>query len=255
MTKTAKKEAELVDWYKKIPSKFLIKTHNPHFDLHHIKLPMRMLIIGSSGSGKTQTLLNLLYNMPSTFEKIDIITKNKQEPLYEYLEEKLGKKGVTIKEGLVNLPDLDKYDRETNSLIVLDDLVNEPAKDQRPIADYFIRARKKGCSLIYISQSYYAVPKLIRDNLTNLIIKQVSSMKNLTMIAREYDLGLEKKDLVKIYKEATEGSKQNFLMIDLEGNPKERFRKNLDEYFDISGDEDHPDIQLEDLPDAKKGKI
>jgi ABC-type dipeptide/oligopeptide/nickel transport system ATPase component len=224
------KKAEIVDWYKKIPKKFLLKSHNPHFETHHIKLPFRMIIAGNSGSGKTQTLLNLLYNMPDTFEKIFIVTKNKDEPLYNYLEDKLGKEGLSIKEGITELPDLDSLDKEQNNLIVLDDLVNEPTKQQRPVCDYFIRARKKNCSIIYISQSFYAVPKLIRDNISYLIIKQVSSMKNLTMICRECSLGIEKKQLKKIYDDATQ-SKQDFLLIDLEGDKDERFRKNFDEIY------------------------
>ena len=223
---------EIVDWYKTIPKKFLLKSHNPHFDTHHIKLPFRMIIAGNSGSGKTQTLLNLIYNMPDTFEKMYIITKNKDEPLYNYLEEKLGDKGLSIKEGLENLPDLDGFDKEQNSLIILDDLVNEALQKQRPIADFFIRARKKNASLIYISQSFYGVPKLIRDNISHLIIKQVSSMKNLTMICRECSLGIDKKVLKSIYDDATQ-SKQDFLLIDLDGDKDEKFRKNFDEVYVI----------------------
>ena len=56
------KPAELIDWYKKIPEKFLLKQHNPYYDTHHIKLPFRMLIAGGSGAGKTQTLLSLIYH-------------------------------------------------------------------------------------------------------------------------------------------------------------------------------------------------
>ena len=221
---------EIVDWYKKMPKKYLLKSHNPHFDRHHIKLPFRLIIAGNSGSGKTQTLLNLLYNMPNTFEKIYIITKSKSEPLYEFLEDKLGEDGLSIKEGISELPDVDSLDKTQNNLIVLDDLVNESAKAQRPIADYFIRARKKNASIVYISQSFYAVPKLIRDNISYLIIKQVSSMKNLTMICRECSLGIDKKQLKKIYDDATQ-SKQDFLLIDLEGEKDERFRKNFSEIY------------------------
>lgn len=227
-----KNKPEIVDWYKKLPSKYLLKSHNPHYEQHHIKLPFRMIIAGNSGSGKTQTLLNLLYNMPDTFEKIFIVTKNKDEPLYNYLEDKLGEDGLSIKEGITELPDVDSLNKEENNLIVLDDLVNEPSKQQRPICDYFIRARKKNCSIIYISQSFYGVPKLIRDNISYLIIKQVSSMKNLTMICRECSLGIDKKQLKKIYDDATD-TKQDFLLIDLEGDKDERFRKNFQEIFVI----------------------
>lgn len=228
-------KVELIDWYKKIPKKYLPKQHNPHFENHHIKLPFRMIIAGNSGSGKTQTLLNIINVMQNTFEKIRIVTKCKSEPLYEWLEDKLKDFDFSIEEGLNSLPDLDSLDKTVNNLIVLDDLVNESAKAQRPVSDYFIRCRKKNCSIIYISQSYYAVPKMVRDNINYLIIKQVSSMKNLTMICRECSLGIDKKELKKIYEDATE-SKQDFLLIDLDGNKDERFRKNFDEIYVVNDD-------------------
>lgn len=227
-----KKKPEIINWYEKIPKKFLPKQHNPYFDIHHIKIPFRMLITGSSGSGKTQTLLSLLHNMPRTFEKIIITTKNKDEPLYNWLEDKFEKDAnfemrEIDKDGL---PDLDKFDKEQNNLLVMDDLVGE--KNQKPMEQFFLRARKKGCSLVYITQSYYAVPRMIRSNLTYLIIKQVSSMKNLTMIMREYDLGIDRTQLIDMYKQATE-QKAGFLMIDLEGDEGKKFRKDFDGYFDV----------------------
>jgi ABC-type dipeptide/oligopeptide/nickel transport system ATPase component len=229
-----KKIVELVDWYKKIPARFLLKSHNPHYDIHHIKLPFRMIICGSSGSGKTQTLLSLIYNMPDTFENIYICTKNKDEPLYNYIEEKLGKKGLKMMEyDKDGLPPLDKLNKEQQTLLVMDDLVNE--RDQSGMCDFFLRARKKNCSLVYISQSYYAVPKFIRNNMTYLIIKQISSLKNLTMIAREFDINLSKDTLVKIYEDATK-DKQNFLLMDLEGKPSERFRKSFNEIYELDED-------------------
>ena len=231
-----KKKIELVDWYKKIPERFLLKQHNPYYNIHHIKIPMRMLICGSSGSGKTLTLLNLLHNMPETYETVTIITKNKDEPLYNYLDEKYDKKGVKIQEiDKDGLPDLDKFDKTQQHLMVMDDLVGE--KNQKPMEQFFLRARKKNVNLIYISQSYYAVPKMIRNNLTYLIIKQVSSMKNLLMISREYDLGIDKQTLTDMYKDATK-DKKGFLMIDLDGDQNKKFRKNFDEYYDCCSSDD-----------------
>jgi ABC-type dipeptide/oligopeptide/nickel transport system ATPase component len=227
-----KKKPVIINWYEKIPKKFLPKQHNPYYDIHHIKLPFRMLITGSSGSGKTQTLLSLLHNMPKTFEKIIITTKNKDEPLYNWLEDKFEKDpNFEMREiDKDGLPDLDKFDKEQNNLLVMDDLVGE--KNQKPMEQFFLRARKKGCSLVYITQSYYAVPRMIRSNLTYLIIKQVSSMKNLTMIMREYDLGIDRTQLIDMYKQATE-QKAGFLMIDLEGDEGKKFRKDFDGYFDV----------------------
>ena len=224
---------ELIDWYKhKGIQKFLTKQNNPHYEKHFIKIPFRMLIVGNSGSGKTSTLMNLIYNMPDTFEEIIICCKSKAEPIYEFLEDKYKKnKEVKIMEfGKDGLPDIDKMDKEQQRLLIYDDLVNE--KDQRAICESFIRARKKNCSLCYLTQSYYAVPKMIRNNLTYIIIKQLSSLKNLTMIINEYSLGVDKKAMKEMYDDATK-EKMGFLMLDLEGDRDKRFRSNFDEFYQI----------------------
>lgn len=225
------------NWYEKSDiKKYLKKTHNPHFDNHHIKIPFRMLICGSSGSMKTNTLLSLIALMPDTFSKICIVTKNKDEPLYNYLFDKTGgKKGNVVineidKEGI---PDINKeFNPEENNLLVFDDLVNESPKKLAPVMDAFIRARKRGCSLVFITQSFYGTPKLIRNNLTHIILKQVSSMKNLTMISRECSLDLPKKTLVGMYKDATK-DKVGFLMFDCDAAEDKKFRKNFDEYYEL----------------------
>jgi ABC-type dipeptide/oligopeptide/nickel transport system ATPase component len=234
MTKSKKSsQAELLDWYKKIPSKYLTKSHNPNYNIHGIKVPFRMLIIGSSGSGKTQTLLNLIHNMGNTFNDIYIITKNKNEPLYEYLEDKLGKQGLSVVEGIDNGPDLDKdIDKKDQTLIIMDDLVLE--RNQKQLEEYFLRGRKLSCSFVYISQSYFAVPQMIRKNLTYLVIKQLANLPDLFRILREYSLGVDKKQLMKIYEDSTKDNKQDFLLVDLDAEPKDRFRKNFNDVYDLN---------------------
>ena len=225
--------AKMLDWYAhKGVQKYLSKQHNPAYEKHHIKIPFRMLIVGNSGSGKTSTLLNLIYNMSDTFEEIIIVCKSKSEPLYEYLEDKYAKdKSIKIIEFKDGLPDIDKMNKEQQRLLVFDDLVNE--KNQSVICEAFIRARKKNCSLCYLSQSYYGVPKMIRNNLTYIIIKQLSSLKNLTRIMREYSLGVDKKDMKEMYDDSTR-DKQSFLMLDLEGDKDKRFRCGFNDYFEVT---------------------
>jgi len=92
-----------------MPKKFLLHSHNPNIKEHKLNLPFRMLIIGGSGAGKTQTLMNLIRIMNGTFNNIHIITKNKDEPLYNYLESKVDN-GLTITEGIESAPNLDEFD-------------------------------------------------------------------------------------------------------------------------------------------------
>jgi hypothetical protein len=223
-------KAELVNWYDVIPKKYLLKQHNPNYKIHKINTPFRLLIIGGSGSGKTQTLLNIIHNFNSTFNNIVIVTKNKDEPLYNYLEDKL-KDGIEIKEGIENAPNLDDFDKTEQTLIVMDDLVLE--KNQKALEGYFIRARKLNCSLIYISQSYYAVPRIIRQNLNYLVVKRLSSIKDLYRIMSEYSLGVDKKEIKAMYDDATQ-EKKDFLLIDMDSDPNDRFRKNFNDIYDLT---------------------
>jgi hypothetical protein len=82
--------------------------------------------------------------------------------------------------------------------------------------------------------SYYAVPKMIRKNLNYLVIKQLSSLQDLFRIMREYSLGDNKVQIKKIYDNATSDNKQDFLLVDLDAPPENRFRKNFNDIYEIS---------------------
>ena len=220
----------MVDFYKSMPKKFLLQSHNPNFKDHKLNLPFRMLIIGGSGAGKTQTLMNLIRIMNGTFNNIHIITKNRDEPLYNYLESKVDT-GLSITEGIDSAPNLDDFDKKEQSLIVMDDLVLE--KNQKQLEQYFIRARKLNCSLVYLSQSYFAVPKMIRMNLNYLIIKRLNTLQYLFRMMREYSLGVSKDVLADLYQHSIQDNKQDFLLVDLE--PKDRFRFNFLDVYDLNG--------------------
>jgi len=99
----------MVNFYKSMPKKFLLKSHNPNYKDHKLNFNFRMLIIGGSGAGNTQTLMNLIRVMNGTFNNIHIITKNRDEPLYNYLESKVDN-GLTITEGIDSAPNLDEFD-------------------------------------------------------------------------------------------------------------------------------------------------
>ena len=166
--------------------------------------------------------MNLIRVMNGTFNNINIITKNKEEPLYNYLESKVDN-GLTITEGIESAPDLDKFEKKEQTLIVMDDLVLE--KNQKQLEQYFIRARKLNCSLVYLSQSYFAVPK----------IKRLNTLQDLFRMMREYSLGVSKDVLVDLYQHSIQDNKQDFLLVDLDSEPKDRFRFNFLDAYDLNG--------------------
>ena len=55
--------------------------------------PYRILIVGGSGSGKTNALLNLIYNQPD-IDKINLHVKDPYKAKYQYLINKCEKVGL-----------------------------------------------------------------------------------------------------------------------------------------------------------------
>ena len=220
------------NFYKKSGmSKYLIKQDNPNLHLHNLSvLPFRMVVVAPSGSGKTNFILNMLQKFSAgkgTFNTITIITKNKQEPLYEWLEDKT-KKTVKILEGIENIPKLDSFNKEDQHIVIFDDLVLE--KDQKKMNEFYIRGRKKGVSVCYLSQSFFKVPKVIRTNCNYFVILKLSGKRDLNLILSEFELGVSKQELINMYEYATK-DKFNVLLIDVEAPKETKFRKNFLEYI------------------------
>jgi len=221
------KKYQMENFYNKIPKDMHLKSINPNYDLHKMKIPARILIVGSSGSGKTQTLMNIIKIFNNTFMNIVICTKNADEPLYNWLKTKIKIDQLQIFEGIENIPDLDSFNKKENNLIVFDDLILD---DLKKISGYFIRARKLNISCIFISQSYYSQNKdfkIIRRNINYLIIKKVSSVKELNLISREYSISLDKNQFIKLYDDIT-SKFESFLMIDCDASDDKKFRHNFE---------------------------
>jgi len=121
--------------------------------------------------------------------------------LYNFL--KLKSPQIAIKEGLQSTPDINKFDKDLNHLIVYDDLVL--SKDLSIVENIYIRGRKCGVSCIFISQSYHAIPTMIRKNTNYMIILRLGSGKReLNMVLSEFGMGMTKEHLLAMYEYATD---------------------------------------------------
>ena len=225
---------KIVNMYERIPADMLKKVENPNFHIHKLKIPFRMIIVAPSGSGKTNFLVNLIAIFSQgkgTFASITIITRNKDEELYNWITSKNDQ--IQIKEGLNNTPKLDDFDKEFNHLVVWDDLVL--SKDLSMVENYYIRARKFGVSCIFISQSFYKIPKNIRGNCSYMVILKLSGNREVKLILSEFGLGVSKEELLQLYEYAT-AEKFSPLIIDMESPAEERFRKGFKEILAIRKD-------------------
>ena len=207
--------------------------------------PYRMLIIGGSGSGKTNALLNLI-NKQEDIDKIYLYVKDPYELKYQYLinkRQEVGQKHFNnpnafieysndINEVYDNIEDYNPK-REHKVLIVIDDMIADMLankKLQRPVVDLFIRGRKLNISLVFISQSYFGIPKDVRLNTTHFLIMRIPNKRELQSIAINHSTDVEFDEFKDIYKKCT-SDPYSFLTIDttLPASNPLRFRKNIDE--------------------------
>ena len=71
------------------------------------------------------------------------------------------------------------------------------------VTELFLRGRKVNISLVFISQSYFKVPKTIRINALfhlNYFIKKIPSKRELQQIASDHSSDIDFKDFMELYK-------------------------------------------------------
>lgn len=214
---------EMVNWYEAMPDHLRMKVENPAFNHHKIQLPCRVVLCSMSGGGKTSLLCETLYRMPNTFSHIVLCSPMANEPLYAYLRSRLREGDITICEKVSDLPDLNDLPHEEgdHTLVIFDDVVTE--KNQRPLCDYFIRCRKQPASVFYLTQSFYAVPKLIRSQASHVWLRKVSGLKDVKLIMREFSVNMKPDELWEMYRDCIEDG--SFLNIAICDKEEERFRK------------------------------
>ena len=68
------------------------------------------------------------------------------------------------------------------------------------VNELFIRGRKINISIVFITQSYFKVPKNVRLNSTHLFIMKIPNKTELQQIALNHSSDTDFKDFIKIYK-------------------------------------------------------
>lgn len=150
----------------------IVSYHEEASDTNLIPQPLRCLINGNSGSGKTNLLLNLIYNPSGVlFRNLYIFSKSIEQEAYVELRQKytdiertLNRKIVYFFSNCEDLPPLEECKK--NSLVVFDDCLMEK---QDVIKSYFIRGRHRNLSCVYLSQSYGRVDMQVIRNNVNLL--------------------------------------------------------------------------------------
>ena len=96
------------------------------------------------------------------------------------------------------------------------------------VTELFIRGRKLNISIVFITQSYFKVPKDVILNSTHFFIMKILNKREFQQIALNHSSDIDFKDFMKIYKECTK-EPYSFLVNDttLQSSNPLRFRYNL----------------------------
>ena len=186
---------------------------------------------------KKNVLLNSIENQPD-IDKIYLYAKDPYEPKYQYLinkREDVGTNHFNDPEAFTEYSNdmrnvyknIDNYnpDKENNILIVFDNTIADMTQNKKPyliITDLFIRGRKLNIFLVFITYSYFKVPKYFRLNTTHFLKRELQQIE----INHSSDIRTE--DFVNIYRKCT-AEPYSFFVNDttLASNNPLRFRKNL----------------------------
>ena len=187
------------------------KKHNekwPYIPDH----PYRIIIIGGSRSGKTNALLNLIKEQDyhDVIDKIYLYARDLSEPKYEYLikkREDAGIKHVNNPNAFIECSNamdnvyenINDYNpnRDKKVLIVFDDMIADIMTNKKfhaIIKEFFIRCRKLNISLVFISQSYFSVPKDVRSNTTHYFNMEIKNRIELRNIAIDHSADTDYND-------------------------------------------------------------
>ena len=168
-----------------------------------------------SGSGKTNALLNLI-SKQKDIDKIYLHAKDLSESKYEYLIKNRENAGIThLNDSKAFIEcsntmndfyeNIDNYNpnRRRKILIVFDDMIADimTNKFQSIIKELFISCRKPNISLVFITQSYFSVPKDVRLNSTHYLIMKLHNERELQNIAFNHSADIDYQDFMKIYRE------------------------------------------------------
>ena len=125
--------------------------------------------------------------------------------------------------------------RKRKILIVSDDMIADIMtnnKFQAIIKELFIKCRKLNISLVFITQSYFSVPKDVKLNSTYYLIIKINNKRELQNIAINHSADIDYQDFIKVYRECTK-ELYNVLTIDtkLPASDLLSFKKKLFDFY------------------------
>ncbi|RAW35768.1 hypothetical protein PC110_g7963 [Phytophthora cactorum] len=192
----------------------------------------RMIMLAPSGSGKTNMAFHIIKSSPNVYAYLHVICRNPNQPLYDYLRDKL--------DGFVSFydpdtaPTVDQIRRTPLAsgkpeLVIFDDITTDKHVLERLVSTFYIRCRHYKLSSILLAHSFFALPKMIRLNSELCVILKANSKRDLQVILKDYNLpGISQEMIFRAYNKCTSHIGQALVIDGVKGQMRWNFDKILD---------------------------
>jgi hypothetical protein len=160
---------------------------------------MRILLVAQSGGGKTNLLMKFLIGDAETppllaYDEIYIYTNTPKQKKYQALNAIYSEISKNTKvppfHTITNapVPSVNEFDDKAQKVVVFDDLLCSDTKVLKTIAEYYVLGRHKNIQPIFLSQSYYAIPSVIRKNTNLFCIFGLTQRREIEAVVYDHDL-------------------------------------------------------------------
>jgi hypothetical protein len=224
--------ARQTDWYKIAGNKR--EYRNPHAAKHGICHPCRVIIDGPTGSGKTQTLFDIIRIMDNFDEVYVLSIFGTDDPLYALLTKMFTGKCI-VTSSVEELPTVSDIptDDDIQRAFIFDDVLALPNAVMNRVMEYYTAVRKCNASCFMCIQSYFGCGgrhgKVIKQNADKIFILpgvKEQNQQDLKLIASRYG---KVKEIEQLYDECARQGE--VFWIDCAAQPEKRFRIGFDRCF------------------------
>jgi hypothetical protein len=213
------------------------------------KFPFSLMLSGSSGSGKTNTLLNILtkknlYGGYFHFILVYSPTAGKYDDSYKILNlpdenfiEDFGPESlehlIESRKKLIDEKGIEWVGKNSRVLIILDDVIaNRAFLESQTALTLFALLRHYLCAIVVMTQSYTKLPRALRLNCNACAIFPTTQSEIEILLNEITPAGIKKRDFEKVIDFATQ-DKYSFLWINRHADRDKQVRKNLDQIIDL----------------------
>lgn len=191
-------------------------------DIDIFHQPARIIIAGSSNSGKTQLATKLVLKYADKFHTIIICGVTNHE-----LESSIVSNKLIVSEDIINPFEYVHHKNKSNGILyILDDCFLQASEDKN-VVNVFTKGRHSNISVILITQNLFFRGKHSRNialNASHYLLTKIRDIGQVEILGRQIFGKKNGNEFGDIYKRAISMKKYGYLLVDIAANTPEQLQ-------------------------------